>query len=152
MRAGAAALLLALPACSLTLPFEDRGAAVQADSEITGSITPRPPRDAASAPSSPSPFSVKLDEEDWRRQRAAIATALDPQGNGAMVRWDNPDSGAKGTISPIGNAFLAKHDICRVFVAMVAAQGPEEWFQGSACRVMAGDWKVNEIKPWKRPG
>jgi surface antigen len=143
-----AVALLTLPACSLTLPFQDRGAALQADPEVTGSITPRPP---ARTVIEASPFSPSLDEEDMRRQRAALSTALDPQGNGGLVRWDNPDSGAKGTFAPIGNAFLVQHDICRVFVTSVLEKAREDWFQGTACRVMPGEWRMRDVKPWKRP-
>jgi surface antigen len=137
-----------LAACSLTLPFQDRATALQADTEITGSITPRPP---VSNKAETSPFSPSLDQEDMRRQRAALATALDPQGNGGVVRWDNPESGSKGSFAPIGNAFLVQHDICRVFVTAVIERGREDWFQGTACRVMQGDWRMRDVKPWKRP-
>jgi surface antigen len=41
-----------------------------------------------------------LDAEDWRRAKAALSTALDPQGNGSLVGWDNPDSGNKGSFTP----------------------------------------------------
>jgi hypothetical protein len=144
-----AAVLTAIAgsACSLTMPFEDRSASLQADPEITGSITPRPPAATADA----TPFSTTFDAEDLRRQRAAMATALDPQGGGGIVKWDNPDSGAKGSFAPIGNAFLAQHDICRVFVASVIEKAKEEWCQGTACRVMPGEWRLKDARPWKRP-
>jgi surface antigen len=138
--------------CSLTLPFEDRGSALQADPEVTGSIAPRAPREPELQPGQLSPFSPQLDAEDWRRQRAALATALDPQGNGGNVRWDNPDSGARGSFSPVGNAFLIKHDICRIFIASVALKAPEQMFQGSACRNAPGEWLVRDIQPWKKSG
>jgi hypothetical protein len=134
-------------ACSLTMPFEDRSASLHADPEITGSIAPRPPAATADM----TPFLASLDAEDQRRQRAAMATALDPQGGGGIVKWDNPDSGAKGSFAPIGNAFLAQHDICRVFVASVIDKAKEEWFQGTACRVMPGEWRLKDARPWKRP-
>lgn len=156
----AAALLLAaaLAGCGLTLPFESRTAALTADPEITGSIGPSKRSDAAAA--NASPFSPTLDQEDWRRQRAALATALDPQGNGGLVRWENPDSGAKGSFAPVGDAFLLQHDICRTFVAYVIEKGKdgkadgtaaEDWRQGSACRTGPGEWSIREVKPWKRP-
>jgi 17 kDa outer membrane surface antigen len=140
---------LAMAGCSLTMPFEDRSAALKADPEITGSITPR--KAVGPEPLNASPFSPTLDEEDWRRQRAALATALDPQGNGALVRWDNPDSGMKGTFVPIGNAYLLQHDICRVFLASVIDKTRDDWFQGTACRVGPGEWRIRDHKPWKKP-
>jgi surface antigen len=147
--AASAMALLVLSGCSITMPFQGRGAALQADPEITGSITPRAP---AAAQADGLPFSPTLDEEDMRRQRAALSTALDPQGNGGLVRWENPDSGAKGTFAPVGNAFLAQHDICRVFVTSVAEKSREDWFEGTACRINPGEWRMRDVKPWKRPG
>ncbi|MGL4651192.1 MAG: RT0821/Lpp0805 family surface protein, partial [Caldilineaceae bacterium] len=126
------------------MPFEDRGTALQADPEITGSITPRAP---VLQPGQLSPFSTQLDAEDWRRQRAALATALDPQGNGGHVRWDNPASGARGSFAPLGNPFLIQHDICRVFSAVVAFAEPEQSFQGTACRNAPGEWQVRDLQP-----
>jgi surface antigen len=142
------------------MPFERSPASsLAADADITtGSIVPRPPKDIAAAsgqilpPGQVSPFSPKLDEEDWRRARAAMATALDPQGNGGHVRWDNADSGNKGSFAPVGNPFLIKDEICRSFVAMVSLKEPDQWFQGSACRVTASEWTIKDVTAWKKPG
>ncbi|MCA3563844.1 MAG: hypothetical protein IOC90_12495 [Methylocystis sp.] len=135
------------------MPFEKTaGSLVGADGEPpTGSIALRASREAALAPGQVSVFSPKLDVEDWRRARAALATALDPQGNGGHVRWENPESKNKGSFAPIGNAFLVRDDICRVYVAMVAAGDPEQWFQGTACRLSANEWLIKDAMPWKRP-
>jgi surface antigen len=141
---------LSLGACSITMPFMERERSFIKDPDITGSITPRAAAHAQ-APGQLSPLSPGLDAEDWRRARAAMATALDPQGSGAQVRWDNPDSGAKGFFGAIGNAFLIKDDICRLFVAGVGIKGPEDWMQGSACRTAPGEWDIKDVKPWKKP-
>ena len=84
--------------------------------------------------------------------RAALATTLDPQGNGAAVRWDNADSGHKGSFAPVGDAYLVKDEICRSFVASLTVAEPERWLQGSACRQSPTEWTIRETKPWKRPG
>ena len=141
-----------LGACSITMPFTERSPALAQDSDITGSITPRTPDRQMQAPGQISPLSAALDAEDNRRARAAMATALDPQGSGAQVRWENPDSGAKGFFGAIGNAFLIKDDICRLFVAGVGVKAPEDWMQGSACRTAPGEWDIKDVKPWKKPG
>ncbi|MGL4240883.1 MAG: RT0821/Lpp0805 family surface protein, partial [Beijerinckiaceae bacterium] len=75
-----------------------------------------------------------------------------PQGNGQQVRWENSDSGNKGGFGAVGDPYLVKDDICRAFVATVSLKEPEQWFQGSACRVSGSDWVIREVKPWKRPG
>jgi surface antigen len=136
------------------MPFERSPAsAVAADADITtGSISPRPPKEVSLPPGQVSPFSPKLDEEDWRRARAAMATALDPQGNGGNVLWDNTDSGNKGSFAPVGNPFLIKDEICRNFVAVVSLKEPDQWFQGSACRVSTSEWAIKDVLVGKKPG
>jgi surface antigen len=152
-----AAFLLAaslfVAGCSLTMPFEStRSASLLTDPDITGSI-PQKADDAKQAgPGIVSIFFPKMDEEDFRRANSALVTAMDPQGNGGHVRWENNESHAKGSFAPIGNAYLVKDDICRVFVAMAAFKGPEEWVQGTACRTGPGTWAIKETKPWKKPG
>ncbi len=151
--AGCFAAALLAGACSLTLPFEGgTSGALLTDPDITGSITPRAAKATDLQPGQISPFSPKIDEEDWRRAKSALATALDPQGNGANVGWDNPASGAKGSFAPIGNAFVIKDDICRTFIATVSLKEPDLWFQGSACRITPAEWQIKDFKPWKRPG
>ena len=97
-------------------------------------------------------FSPKIDEEDWRRAKAALATALDPQGNGGNVRWENTESGAKGSFASVGGPFLVKDNICRSFVAMVSVKEPDQWFQGSACRLSPTEWQIRDAQSAKKPG
>jgi surface antigen len=147
----AIAALGLLSACSITMPFDSRQSSLAGDDDITtASIPARKTLQESMAPGQVSPLSPKLDEEDWRRARASLATALDPQGNGSVVRWENPDSAAKGSFGPVGNAYLMKDDICRVFVATLSAKSPEELFQGSACRISHSEWQIRELKPWKK--
>jgi surface antigen len=152
MKAFAAVIcIFAVPACSITMPFETKSASIVPDEDLTTASIPQRPA-ATSQPGQVSPLSPKLDIEDARRAQAALATALDPQGNGATVRWDNPDSGAKGSFGAVGNAFLINHNICRMFVATVAVKEPDQWLQGNACRVSAGEWTIKDVKAWKKPG
>ena len=91
-----------------------------------------------------------LDAEDRRRAYAALATALDPQGEGTVVTWDNPQTGAKGGFTPVGHAYPADGKICRAFLAEVGAKEREERLQGTACREKANDWTISEIGPWRK--
>jgi surface antigen len=138
-----AALFIALHAagCSLTLPFMERESAREPEL-TTGSIGPRPV--IARLASAPSTFAGGLDAEDNRRAIAALAIALDPQGNGAPVRWDNAETGARGTITPAGDPFLIGHDICRRFSALTTLAGTAtpEPRTGTACRKEAGVWDL----------
>jgi len=145
----AALLSLCLSNCGVTAPFERAPASVAAsDAQITtGSIGP------ARAPAQPIPtpqLSPDLDQEDWRRASAALATALDPQGNGAPVRWENAQSGRKGSFSPVGDPFLVKDEICRGFVADLAAEGLQKALEGSACRSGPSNWTIRQATDRKR--
>lgn len=96
-----------------------------------------------------SPLSKRLDVEDWRRASAALGVALDPQGNGAMVTWDNPQSGMKGSFVPVGDAYPREDKICRAFISELGAPGSDA-VQGTGCREKGGEWLVRDVKPWKK--
>jgi surface antigen len=96
------------------------------------------------------PIASLLEPEDWRRAKAALSTALDPQGNGAFVGWDNPDSGNKGSFTPMGKAYPLNSGICRVFLAKLDRKGDEQSIEGTACSEKGGDWTIAEAKPWKK--
>ena len=132
-----AAICQALVACALVTPMTPGG-----DSEPTGSIDP------AGAKKAPG-FPASLDEEDRRRALGALAIALDPQGNGATVHWDNPVSKARGSVTPAGFAYPANDLICRDFMAQfTTASGPQTG-RGAACRDKNAQWTLAEFRPAK---
>jgi surface antigen len=138
--AAQACILGALPAflagCSMAFP-------------ISPLMSPVAKEDAAGAVPKSS-LARLLDAEDWRRAKAALSTALDPQGNGSLVGWDNPDSGNKGSFTPVGKPFPLEAGICRVFLAEVDRKGDEHAMQGTACSDKRGEWTIAEAKPWKK--
>jgi surface antigen len=134
-----ALLCQGLAACAVATPL-DGGI----DTQPTGSISAPPPQGAAA-----SHLPASLDEEDRRRVLGALAIALDPQGNGASVRWDNPVSKAHGEITPIGFAFPSKDLICRKFSARFDIPASSRLELGSACRDKNAEWKIAELRPAK---
>ncbi len=92
-----------------------------------------------------------LEPEDWRRARAALSTALDPQGDGSLVSWDNPQSGARGSFAPIGKAYPSDARICRRFKTDVAPKSGARAMQGVACAAKDGEWIIAELNA-PRPG
>lgn len=130
-----AALICAasLSACSVAVPLP----AFISQEDVSGSIA-----------RFVSPLSPKLDPEDWRRALAALATALDPQGNGQLVAWDNPQSGLSGAFTPVGDAYRQDERICRAFLAEI---GADETVQGTGCRDRKGEWAVVDAKPFQKP-
>lgn len=79
-----------------------------------------------------------------------MAVALDPQGNGARVAWENPQSGVKGVFTPVGDARPSDDKLCRAFLADIGGAVPAQNLQGVACREKNGEWTVGEVKPWKK--
>jgi len=130
-------LLPVVAACSVTMPI----AALHGDDDVTGSIS--------------KPITIlspKLDAEDWRRAQSALTLAVDPQGNGAPVQWDNPVSGHKGSFAAAGPLYVLEDRVCRSFIATVQAGGGEDHVQGSSCRLGPNEWLIREAKPWAKPG
>jgi surface antigen len=137
--AGLVAALIALQtaACSLTFP-------------MTSLVSEEPSTTASIEPKAISPLSPDLGEEDWRRAKAALAVALDPQGAGSQVSWDNPDTTLKGTFTPVGQPFVKDDEICRTFLAGLSGQSVQSALQGTACRPSGGEWVIRDVKPVKK--
>lgn len=125
-----------LGGCATAIPLPSFAGISKAD--ITGSIRPV------------SPLSDQLDGEDWRRAKGALAVALDPQGNGAPVTWENPQSKAKGSFVPVGQAWAKDDLICRTFLADLGGSHPQRQLQGNACRDKGGEWRIGKVEPWKK--
>ncbi len=77
-------------ACSLSFPI--KGFKAEDAVEATGSI------DRSAGMLSPA-----LDREDWRRAKAALAVALDPQGSSSGVPWQNGGIGSQGNLHGLGS-------------------------------------------------
>jgi surface antigen len=138
-----ASLLLALPAgaCSYQLGSLFGHDAPKADkTEVTGSI--------ASASKTSAPVADLPNDNDLEIARAAAAQALATDGK--SVPWENPRTGARGTITPIANAYTQNGFVCRDFLASYVRQGGESWLQGEGCRVHQGKWEVRSLRPWKK--
>ena len=136
-RLGALALAAGLASgCSLSFPLPG----LTADATPTGSID----RTAAL-------LSRSLDPEDLRRARAALAVALDPQGNGARVAWQNPQTGARGAFAALAPPFADQDRVCRTFAGEIVPAGTgERRLSGSACRDGDGTWRVRSTDEAER--
>jgi len=110
------------------------------DMQATGSIAPAP----APAPAKAA-LPAALDAEDRRRALGAFGIALDPQGNGATVHWDNPVSKAHGMVTPVGFAYPDNGLICRKFSARFQTAAGVDSRAGAACRDKDADWTLKEI-------
>jgi surface antigen len=91
-----------------------------------------------------------LDNADLAIARAAAAEVLSRGGKDTSMPWENPETGARGTVTPIASVYNQDGLVCRDFLASYVRAGAESWLQGEACRVHEGQWEVRSLKPWRR--
>lgn len=116
-----------------------------ASEEVTGSVA-KP----ATAPAGTSVAGLPS-ETDLVFTRMAIVDVLKRGTKEISSPWENPSSGARGTVTPIASAYKKDGATCRDFLASyVRRQGAETWMQGEACRAKQGDWEVMSLRPWSR--
>jgi hypothetical protein len=87
------------------------------------------------------------DGEDIIAASEATAALLS-RGKGGP--WENPQTGVRGTITPIAAAYRDNGAECRDFLASYVHDKAEAWMQGEACHTGAGRWEVRSLKPWRR--
>jgi hypothetical protein len=124
---------------------KDRDSAqAYAGEDVTGSV--------GASQVSPAASTVGLPlETDLVFTRMAVVDVLKRGGKEISSPWENPSSGARGTVTPIASAYSRDGSTCRDFLASyVRNKGSETWMQGEACRVGKGDWEVKSLRPWTR--
>jgi len=90
-------------------------------------------------------------EGDLVHARAAASEVLSRGGKDTSSAWENPQTGARGTVTPIASAYNQDGRTCRDFLASYVRDGAESWLQGEACRAGRGNkWEVRKLTPWKR--
>jgi hypothetical protein len=89
-------------------------------------------------------------DADLAYAKAAAAEALARTGD-ISVPWENPGTGARGTVTPLASAYTQDGFVCRDFLASYVRKGSESWLQGDGCRIHQGRWEVRHMKPLQRP-
>jgi surface antigen len=90
-----------------------------------------------------------LDTKDWHHAKPAFDEAL-AETTASAVTWSNPDSGARGKFTPVGDAFSGIAGMCRGFRGTIAWGAANKAFEGTACANKAGVWHSTEIKSAKQ--
>ena len=90
-------------------------------------------------------------EADLVIARAAVSEVMSKGGKDASVSWENPQTGARGTVTPIASARSGDDgQTCHEFLASFEREGSSSWMQGDACRANKGKWEVRSLKPWQQ--
>ena len=112
----------------------------------TATTPPTPRMDSGGDP----PSAGMPPEGDLAFARAAASEALTRGGKDVSVPWENPRTGARGTVTPLPSASTQNGIPCRDFLVSYVLEGSELWLQGEACRMQEGRWEVRNLRPWKR--
>jgi surface antigen len=132
----AGALALACGGCSLSSQLESLD-----KSDVTGSITPPP---------GAKPVNDLPPDADLAYARAAASAVLARGAKDASLPWENPKTGARGTVTAIAQAYNSDGRTCQDFLASYVKGSAQSWLQGEACQHQKGVWEVRALKPWKR--
>ena len=135
--AAALALAVACGGCSMSGQLDSVFGGDKSDQ--TGSITPPP---------GAKQMTQLPPDADLAFTRAAVSDVLN-RPNDASVPWENPRSGARGTVTPIASAYTQDGQTCRDFLASYVQGTSQAWLQGEACKQHKGVWEVRTMKPWK---
>ena len=82
-----------------------------------------------------------LDPADRNRAGGAFNQATTAP-IGETVEWNNPDSGNRGTVTPVREGRTNDGRLCREYRTTVYVEGQYEEGRGTACRNSDGTWEV----------
>src|SRR4051812_40620948 len=108
------------------------------DKEATGSVAGT--RAAVAAPT----------DSDLAFARNAASDVLTKGDKDSSQPWENPETGARGSVTPVASAYFSDGRTCRDFLASYVNGGNESWLHGSACQIAHGRWEIHTLKPWTR--
>ncbi|WP_051048834.1 RT0821/Lpp0805 family surface protein [Rhodopseudomonas sp. B29] len=89
-------------------------------------------------------------EADLALARIAASDVLTKGEKDASQPWENPTTGARGSVTPIAASYTADGQTCRDFLASFVKAKSESWMQGAACRSPHGSWEIRSLKAWRR--
>ncbi|MDO8875219.1 MAG: RT0821/Lpp0805 family surface protein [Pseudolabrys sp.] len=138
----ALALAVGCGGCSLSSQFDSVFSS--SDKDVTGSITP-PPGSKQSDELPPA--------ADLAYAKVAASEVLARGRKDSSQPWENPATGARGTVTPIATAYPQGGGTCQDFLASYVKGPSQSWLQGEACKAGKGKgaaWEVRSLKPWKR--
>jgi surface antigen len=89
-------------------------------------------------------------ESDLAFARNAASDVLTRGDKDASQPWENPETGARGSVTPLAQAYTSEGRTCRDFLASYVNGRSESWLQGAACRTSHGQWEIHTLKPWRQ--
>jgi surface antigen len=132
-------ILIGVGTGGCSLPRTDGAFNRMQGNDVTGSIG------GAQPASGPAPT-----ESDLAFARNAASDVLTRGDKDASQPWENPETGARGSVTPLAQAYSSDGRTCRDFLASYVNGRSESWLQGAACQTGRGQWEIHALKPWRR--
>jgi surface antigen len=129
-------ILIGLSSGGCSLSHTDGPFARMDDKDVTGSLGPQ----AGAVPT----------DGDLAFARNAASDVLTKGDKDSSQPWENPETGARGSVTPLAQAYSADGRTCRDFLASYVNGRSESWLQGAACQSGQGRWEIHTLKPWKQ--
>ena len=130
-------ILIGVGAGGCSLNRSDSSFARMGDGDVTGSFG------AARSGAEPT-------EADLALARNAASDVLTKGDKDSSQPWENPETGARGSVTPLAQAYSSEGRTCRDFLASYVNGRSESWLQGGACKAGHGQWEIHTLKPWKK--
>jgi surface antigen len=89
-------------------------------------------------------------ESDLAFARNAASDVLTKGDKDSSQPWENPETGARGSVTPLAKSYTSDGRTCRDFLASYVNGRNESWLQGAACQTAHGRWEIHTLKPWTR--
>ncbi len=131
-------ILIGIGSSGCSMSHTDSAFARMGDQGVTGSIGSA--RTSASVPTA----------SDLAFARNAASDVLTKGDKDSSQHWENPETGARGSVTPLAQAYLSEGRICRNFLASYVNGHSESWLQGAACQSGRGRWDIHTLMPWKQ--
>ena len=131
-------ILIGVNSGGCSLSRTDGAYARMDDNEVTGSA-------GVAQSGAPAPT-----ESDLAFARNAASDVLTRGDKDASQPWENPETGARGSVTPLAPAYSSDGRTCRDFLASYVNGRSESWLQGAACQTGHGQWEIHTLKPWRR--
>jgi len=138
------ALLGALPVGGCSYQLDSLLTKSDADMEQTGSIG------RAGDQAKRAVNILQPSDADLAYARAVAADLLARNRKDDSLPWENPNTGARGSITPLAASYSEGAFTCRDFLASYVRGEAETWLQGEACRTEHGKWEVKSLTPLSR--
>jgi len=90
-------------------------------------------------------------DSDLAFARNAASDVLTKGDKDSSQPWQNPQTGARGSVTPLAQAYSADDGrTCRDFLASYVNGRTESWLQGAGCKNASGRWEIHTLKPWRQ--